>query len=140
MTVRDALGGAVPALRAAGCETPELDAQLLIADALGVDRAAVLAEPGRAVPHAARALRPGGIIMVYLPTTIQVHQAVMALVEHPDFGLIEAFETLHRPWDISRMSMRPAHRMVAHTGFIIVARRVVGPVPDKSGTLPGEPP
>lgn len=97
-------------------------------------------EPWRAVPHAARALRPGGIIMVYLPTTIQVHQAVMALVEHPDFGLIEAFETLHRPWDISRMSMRPAHRMVAHTGFIIVARRVVGPVPDKGGTLPGEPP
>ena len=50
MTVRDALGGAVPALRAAGCETPELDAQLLIADALGVDRAALLADPDRPVP------------------------------------------------------------------------------------------
>ena len=50
MTVRDALGGAVPALRAAGCERPELDAQLLIADALGVDRAALLADPDRPVP------------------------------------------------------------------------------------------
>ncbi|MFL5868804.1 MAG: peptide chain release factor N(5)-glutamine methyltransferase [Thermoleophilaceae bacterium] len=53
MTVRDALGGAVPALRAAGCETPELDAEVLIADALGVDRAALVADPERAVPPAA---------------------------------------------------------------------------------------
>ena len=97
-------------------------------------------EPWRAIPHAARALRPGGIIMVYLPTTVQVHQAVMALVEHSDFSLIEAFEILHRPWDISAVSMRPVHRMVAHTGFIIIARRVLGPIPDKRGTLPGEPP
>ena len=45
MTVRDALDAAVPALAAAGCESPELDAELLIADALGVDRAALHAEP-----------------------------------------------------------------------------------------------
>jgi len=50
LTVRDALGGAVPALRAAGCDTPELDAELLIADALGIDRAALIADPSRAVP------------------------------------------------------------------------------------------
>jgi release factor glutamine methyltransferase len=45
LTVRDALDAAVPALAAAGCESPELDAELLIADALGVDRAALHAEP-----------------------------------------------------------------------------------------------
>jgi release factor glutamine methyltransferase len=50
LTVREALGGAVPALRAAGCETPELDAELLIADALGLDRAALVADPSRALP------------------------------------------------------------------------------------------
>ena len=56
MTARDALGGAVPALRAAGCDTPELDAELLIADALRIDRAALVAEPELSVPAAAARL------------------------------------------------------------------------------------
>ena len=49
MTVREALAAAVPALTAAGCETPRLDAEVLIADALGVDRAALLAAPETAI-------------------------------------------------------------------------------------------
>jgi release factor glutamine methyltransferase len=48
-----ALSAAVDALRAAGCDTPELDAQVLIADALGVDRGVLVADPGREVPPAA---------------------------------------------------------------------------------------
>jgi release factor glutamine methyltransferase len=52
-SARDALAAAVDALRAAGCHTPELDAQLLIADALGVDRGALVADPERDVPGAA---------------------------------------------------------------------------------------
>jgi release factor glutamine methyltransferase len=51
--VRDALGAAVDALAAAGCDTPRLDTELLIADALGVDRAALLADPALPVPGAA---------------------------------------------------------------------------------------
>jgi release factor glutamine methyltransferase len=50
---RDALSAAVDALEAAGCETPRLDAELLIADTLGVDRTALIADPGMAVPGAA---------------------------------------------------------------------------------------
>jgi release factor glutamine methyltransferase len=50
MTVRDALDAAVSALQAAGCDTPRLDAELLIGDALGLDRGALVADPGRAVP------------------------------------------------------------------------------------------
>jgi release factor glutamine methyltransferase len=52
LTVRDALDAAVPAIAAAGCETPRLDAELLIADALGVDRAVLHAEPDRAITGA----------------------------------------------------------------------------------------
>jgi len=51
--VRDALGAATDALTAAGCDTPRLDAELLVADALGVDRGALITEPDRAVPSAA---------------------------------------------------------------------------------------
>ena len=50
---QDALGAAVPALAAAGCDTPRLDAEVLVADALGVDRAALVADPDRAAAAAA---------------------------------------------------------------------------------------
>jgi release factor glutamine methyltransferase len=54
-SVRDALDSAVIALTAAGCDTPRLDAELLLAAAMGVDRAALVADPGRPVePDAAR--------------------------------------------------------------------------------------
>jgi release factor glutamine methyltransferase len=53
---RDALAAAVDALRAAGCDTPELDAELLIADALGIDRAALVADRDRDVPGSAARL------------------------------------------------------------------------------------
>ena len=55
MIARDALGAAVDALRAAGCDTPDLDAEVLIADAIGVDRGSLVADPGQeVVPAAAR--------------------------------------------------------------------------------------
>jgi release factor glutamine methyltransferase len=54
-SVRDALDSAVIALAAAGCDTPRLDGELLLAAAMGVDRAAIVAAPGRALePDAAR--------------------------------------------------------------------------------------
>src|ERR671911_1513416 len=54
-SVRDALDSAVIALTAAGCETPRLDAELLLAAAMGVDRAVIVSDPGRAIePDAAR--------------------------------------------------------------------------------------
>jgi release factor glutamine methyltransferase len=54
-TVRDALDSAVIALTAVGCDTPRLDAELLLAEAMGVDRSVVVADPGREIePDAAR--------------------------------------------------------------------------------------
>ncbi len=53
MTARGAVGAAVDALSAAGCDTPRLDAEVLIADALDVDRGTLVADPGRSVPPAA---------------------------------------------------------------------------------------
>ena len=55
-SVRDALSAATDALAAAGCETPRLDAEVLLADALAVDRASLIAEPERPVPAAAARL------------------------------------------------------------------------------------
>ncbi len=80
-------------------------------------------EPWRVVDHAAAALRPGGILLAYVPTIPQTTQTVEALRRSGAFALIETIETLVRPWAIEGLSVRPAHRMVAHTGFLTTARR-----------------
>ncbi|MDR7484234.1 MAG: tRNA (adenine-N1)-methyltransferase [Armatimonadota bacterium] len=88
-----------------------------------------LPEPWRVVPAAAGALRPGGILLAYVPTTIQVQQTVEALAGSGAFALIETVEALVRPWHVAAQSVRPAHRMVAHTGFLITGRRTAAGAP-----------
>jgi tRNA (adenine57-N1/adenine58-N1)-methyltransferase catalytic subunit len=62
-----------------------------------------------------------------VPTIIRAHQTSEALRQDRRWALVETFETLFRPWNIEGQSVRPFHRMVAHTGFMTVARRVVAP-------------
>jgi tRNA (adenine57-N1/adenine58-N1)-methyltransferase len=99
-----------------------------------VDRAVFdLPEPWHLVEPVTRVLRSGGVFLSYLPTIIQSHQLSEALRRHPGYSLVETFETLMRPWNIDGLSVRPFHRMVAHTGFLTVARRVV---PEEGGAQP----
>jgi len=83
-----------------------------------------LPEPWQVVPHAAKALRSGGIYLSFVPTVPQITQTVEALERATVFGLIHTFETLLRTWSVQGRSVRPDHRMVAHSGFITVARKV----------------
>src|SRR6185295_17098590 len=76
-------------------------------------------------PVASAALRPGAVIVGYVPTIVQVKQLVDALRAHGGFGSVESFETLQRFWHVKGLSVRPEHRMVAHTGFTVVARVVM---------------
>jgi tRNA (adenine57-N1/adenine58-N1)-methyltransferase len=88
----------------------------------GLDRVLLdLPEPWQVLPHAAKALRPGGILCAYLPTINQTSQLRSAL-EHNGFGLASTLEVLHRTWHIEARSVRPDHRMVGHTGFLTTAR------------------
>jgi tRNA (adenine57-N1/adenine58-N1)-methyltransferase len=99
-----------------------------------VDRVILdLPEPWRLVEPAATALRAGGVFCAYVPTLPQAARTHEALAAHPVFALAETFETLLRPWHIAGPSVRPAHRMVAHTGFLTLARRVQ----PRRGTPPG---
>jgi len=84
-----------------------------------------LPEPWLVVPHAEKALHPGGIIVAYTPTIIQAVQFRERLVAS-DFELAETIEVLHRGWNIDGTSVRPDHRMVAHTGFLSHARLLPG--------------
>lgn len=83
-----------------------------------------LPEPWKAARRAADALRPGGILLSYLPTVLQVHELVESLRQDPLWQDISTSETLVRPWHVEGRSVRPEHRMVAHTGFITTARRI----------------
>ena len=83
-----------------------------------------LPEPWRVVKHAQEALRPGGILLAYLPTIGQVARLREELDASP-FGMAQSLEVLHRGWHVEGQSVRPDHRMVAHTGFLTVARLLV---------------
>ena len=97
----------------------------LLDDGLPFDRLVLdLPEPWQVVPHAAQVLRSGGMYVSFVPTVPQVVQTVEALERATVFGMIETFETLLRTWSIQGRSVRPDHRMVAHSGFITVARKI----------------
>lgn len=98
-------------------------------DEIGVDRVFIdLPEPGRALDVAARALCPGGVFVAYVPTAMQLKDTVDALQQRSDFAEIESFEVMLRNWQVKGISVRPVHRMVAHSAFIIIARRLVDTV------------
>jgi tRNA (adenine57-N1/adenine58-N1)-methyltransferase catalytic subunit len=71
-----------------------------------------------------KALVPGGLVCVYVATTTQLSAAVEALRDHGAFAEPYAFETLVRSWHVEGLAVRPDHRMVGHTGFLVTARRL----------------
>jgi tRNA (adenine57-N1/adenine58-N1)-methyltransferase len=95
-----------------------------------VDRVLLdLLEPWLVVPGAAAALRPGGVLAAFVATVPQVMRTVQALQASGGFGLVETGEALLRPWHVEGLAVRPAHRMVGHTGFLVSARRLAEPWP-----------
>ncbi len=63
----------------------------------------------------------GGILLSYLPSIVQVAQ-LRETLDHSGFGMVETIEVLQRSWHVEGQSVRPDHRMVAHTGFLTAAR------------------
>ncbi|MBM44802.1 MAG: tRNA (adenine-N1)-methyltransferase [Acidimicrobiaceae bacterium] len=90
----------------------------------GFDRAVLdLPEPWQVVPHLESSLRRGGILVAYNPSVIQVQNLRRRLGEGP-WALTETVEVLNRTWHVEGLSVRPDHRMVAHTGFLTHARLI----------------
>ena len=80
-------------------------------------------EPWTMLESAVEALSPGGIWVAYVPTVMQMSRLIEEFNAHPLFSMPEAFETLQRFWHVRPPSVRPVHKMKAHTGFIIRSRR-----------------
>jgi tRNA (adenine57-N1/adenine58-N1)-methyltransferase len=80
--------------------------------------------PWDCVDAAAEALVPGGLACCYVATTTQLSRTVEALRGHGGFDEPAAWESLMRGWHVDGLAVRPDHRMVGHTGFLVTARRM----------------
>ena len=70
----------------------------------------------------------GGVLMIYVATVTQLSRVVEALRALQRWTEPRAWETLQRGWNVDGQSVRPDHRMVAHTGFLTHAR-LLAPAP-----------
>jgi tRNA (adenine57-N1/adenine58-N1)-methyltransferase len=84
-------------------------------------------------------LVPGGVLTVYVATVTQLSRITEALREQQCWTEPEAWETLMRPWHVVGLAVRPEHRMVGHTAFLLTARRLAeGVVPPKPQRRPSK--
>ena len=90
-----------------------------------VDRVVLdMLEPWAVLPTVAAALRPGGVLVGYVATTTQLSTYVEALRAQGVWTEPHAWESRLRPWHAVGLAVRPEHRMVAHTAFLVTARRL----------------
>jgi len=71
-----------------------------------------------------KALAPGGVVCCYVATTTQLSRIVEELRSHRAFTEPLASETLLRTWHVEGLAVRPDHRMIGHTGFLVTSRRL----------------
>ncbi|GAB2838556.1 tRNA (adenine-N1)-methyltransferase [Actinocorallia aurea] len=90
-----------------------------------VDRVVLdMLAPWECLDAVGKALVPGGLVCAYVATTTQMSRVVEGLREHGSFAEPYAFETMVRSWHVEGLAVRPDHRMIGHTGFLITARRL----------------
>ena len=80
--------------------------------------------PWECVAFAAEVLRPGGVFLAYVATTTQLSSTAEALKEDGRFTEPLSSETIVRDWHHEGLAVRPMQRMIGHTGFLIVSRRM----------------
>jgi len=80
--------------------------------------------PWEHIGTAAGALIGGGVICCYVSTVTQLSRTVEAVREQGSFDEPAAWESLTRGWHVDGLAVRPGHRMIAHTGFLVTARRL----------------
>ena len=90
-----------------------------------VDRVVLdMLAPWECVEEAAAALAPGGLFLGYVATVTQLSRLAEELRSSGHFNEPDAFESMVRDWHLQGLAVRPEHRMIGHTGFLIVARRL----------------
>ena len=90
-----------------------------------VDRVVLdMLAPWECVDPVADALTPGGVLCAYVATTTQLGRIVETIRAHGGFTEPQPWETLVRDWHVEGLAVRPGHKMIGHTGFLVTARRM----------------
>ncbi len=94
-------------------------------DETDIDRVILdMLAPWECVPAVAGALVPGGVLCCYVATTTQLARTVETIRTHGGFTEPQAWESMVRTWHVEGLAVRPDHRMIGHTGFLITTRRL----------------
>jgi tRNA (adenine57-N1/adenine58-N1)-methyltransferase catalytic subunit len=94
-------------------------------DDADVDRVVLdMLAPWECVDRVADALTAGGILCAYVATTTQLGRVVETIRAHGGFTEPQPWETLVRDWHVEGLAIRPGHKMIGHTGFLVTARRM----------------
>jgi tRNA (adenine57-N1/adenine58-N1)-methyltransferase len=80
--------------------------------------------PWECIGAAATALTPGGVLLCYIATVTQLSRVAEAIRSTGSFTAPESSETMLRTWHVEGLAVRPDHRMIGHTGFLLAARRL----------------
>jgi tRNA (adenine57-N1/adenine58-N1)-methyltransferase catalytic subunit len=94
-------------------------------DDTDVDRVVLdMLAPWECLDAVASALVPGGVLISYVATATQLSRLAELIRGHGRFTEPQAWESLVRGWHLEGLAVRPQHRMVGHTGFLITTRRL----------------
>ncbi|MBV9315190.1 MAG: tRNA (adenine-N1)-methyltransferase [Pseudonocardia sp.] len=90
-----------------------------------VDRVVLdMLSPWEVLPTVSAALVSGGVLTVYVATTTQLSRIAESLREQRCWTEPACWETVHRPWHVVGLAVRPEHRMVGHTAFLLTTRKL----------------
>lgn len=105
------------------CVIGDFEDRALEQDAGSVDRVVLdMLAPWECVPAVSHVLIPGGVITVYVATVTQLSRVVEAFRASDRYTEPHSEEVLIRPWHVEGLAVRPEHRMIGHTGFVMTAR------------------
>jgi len=118
-------GGAHPSWRLVTAEFPGGGASAGLPERGAFDRVVLdMLAPWEHADDCAKTLREGGVVCCYVATTTQLSRTVEALRAQGSFAEPAAAESLVRGWHVDGLAVRPEHRMIGHTGFLVTARRL----------------
>ncbi|MFE6966286.1 tRNA (adenine-N1)-methyltransferase [Agromyces sp. NPDC057679] len=90
-----------------------------------VDRVVLdMLAPWECLDAVSAALKPGGVLLCYIATATQLSRVAEAIRATGEYTEPQSSETMVRGWHVQGLAVRPDHRMIAHTGFLITARRL----------------
>ena len=96
-----------------------------VTEPASVDRVILdMLAPWECLDAVATALTPGGVLVCYVATVTQLSRVAEAIRSTGKFTNPDSTETMIRGWHVEGLAVRPDHRMIAHTGFLLTARRL----------------